>query len=134
MKGKVLGFDQARNCGIISGADGKRYSFCFAEWKTTYTPQPGIEVDFISNSDIAQEVYSVSGITDATSKKLVLYCSHFFRNIWRPQILPWIQKTRVDNANYFFGRNYFFSHTDINYWINRFYRSNFICCKADFRI
>ena len=46
MKGTILDFTIQTNAGIISGDDGKRYSFAGAEWKDTAHPVKGMVVDF----------------------------------------------------------------------------------------
>ena len=59
MQGKILGYDAASHTGAISGHDGKRYKFVFAEWKSPGTPQKGAVVDFVADGDNATEIYLV---------------------------------------------------------------------------
>ena len=47
MKGKVLDFSIQQSSGVISGDDGKRYTFVASEWKSNdINPAQGVEVDF----------------------------------------------------------------------------------------
>lgn len=46
MKGKILDFSIQTNTGLISGEDGKRYSFSGSEWKEATSPVRGQAVDF----------------------------------------------------------------------------------------
>ena len=47
MDGKILDYDFERNIGVISGADGQRYSFIGGEFKSKVgPPRNGMNVDF----------------------------------------------------------------------------------------
>lgn len=49
MKGTLLDFNIQLNEGVISGEDGKRYSFFGSEWKEHVSPARGQQVDFAVN-------------------------------------------------------------------------------------
>ena len=55
MKGTLLEFNTHLNEGIISGEDGRRYSFFDSEWKDHIAPVRGQHVDFAVN-DLNQAV------------------------------------------------------------------------------
>jgi len=47
MDGKILDYDFDRHIGVISGTDGKRYSFTGGEFKSkSGPPRAGMAVDF----------------------------------------------------------------------------------------
>lgn len=60
MKGTILDFSVQSNTGIISGDDGKRYSFAGAEWKDSAPPVKGMTVDFEPKENLATSVYVMS--------------------------------------------------------------------------
>lgn len=63
VKGTMLDFTVQTNTGIISGDDGKRYSFQGAEWKEAGKfPTKGLRVDFVPQGGNAFAVYDVSGV------------------------------------------------------------------------
>lgn len=55
MKGTVLDF-QGQG-GVISSAEGKRYTFSAQSWKGLSEPQPGMAVDFVEQGRVATEIY-----------------------------------------------------------------------------
>ncbi len=58
MKGTVLDFSIQENHGVISGDDGKRYSFSGSNWKLERSPSQGIRVDFeINEQNQAINIY-----------------------------------------------------------------------------
>lgn len=57
MKGKVLDFSLDQSEGLISGDDGKRYTFRGKEWKAKTIPATGDRVDFDSEGKLAIGVY-----------------------------------------------------------------------------
>ena len=61
MKGRLLGFSVQTNSGIISGDDGKRYTFIGAQWRETTIPQRGMYVDFEVQDTEALGVYRAVG-------------------------------------------------------------------------
>lgn len=58
MEGIVLGVDAEE--GVIRTADGTRYKFRMADWKSPRPPQPRDRVDFIVEEQYAREVYLFS--------------------------------------------------------------------------
>jgi TM2 domain-containing membrane protein YozV len=60
MKGRVLDFIIQTNSGIISGDDGRRYSFSGAEWRETMPPRRGMLVDFDASEGLASAVYRIA--------------------------------------------------------------------------
>jgi TM2 domain-containing membrane protein YozV len=71
MKGQVLDFSIQSNGGVITGADGQRYTFTGAEWKGTGSPQRGMSVDFEVDGTQAKSVYLALGAAVAGSKNKV---------------------------------------------------------------
>ena len=61
MKGRLLDFSIQTNSGIISGDDGKRYTFIGAQWRETTIPQRGMYVDFEVQDTEALGVYHAVG-------------------------------------------------------------------------
>jgi len=61
MKGQVLEFSVQTNSGVISGADGSRYTFAGSEWKGDNSPMRGMSVDFDSDGTNAVAVYKALG-------------------------------------------------------------------------
>jgi phage shock protein PspC (stress-responsive transcriptional regulator) len=61
MKGTVLDFSIQTNAGLISGEDGKRFSFVGSEWKESAHPAKGMVVDFEPRENLAVGIYFVSG-------------------------------------------------------------------------
>ncbi|MCC0805106.1 DUF805 domain-containing protein [Methylobacterium sp. W2] len=60
MKGKVLAVAGAGAPGVISGEDGRRYSFAITDMRTSH-PYVGQEVDFQAEGDLARDVYAIGG-------------------------------------------------------------------------
>ena len=46
MKGQLLDFSVQKNEGVISGADGTRYTFGGSEWRGDAQPNRGAWLDF----------------------------------------------------------------------------------------
>ncbi len=61
MKGNVLDYSVQTNSGVITGADGGRYSFSGSEWKGDVPPSRGVVVDFDANGANAVAVYRAIG-------------------------------------------------------------------------
>lgn len=58
MKGQILDFSLQNSSGLITGEDGKRYTFNSAEWKEQGLPTKGMTVDFdLTESGEAVGVY-----------------------------------------------------------------------------
>lgn len=68
MKGAILDFSTNSNSGVISGDDGKRYTFVGAEWKATGLPSTGQRVDFAPADESAQAIYADQPATGGKSK------------------------------------------------------------------
>jgi len=61
MKGHVLDFSVQTNTGVISGADGSRYTFSGSQWKGDTPPVRGMLVDFDMQGANAVAVYRAIG-------------------------------------------------------------------------
>ena len=61
MKGNILDYSVQANSGIISGADGSRYSFIGSEWNEATVPSRGMSVDFDVQGKKAIAVYRAVG-------------------------------------------------------------------------
>ena len=57
MKGQILDFSVQKNEGVISAADGARYTFSGSEWKGDVQPNRGMWVDFEAQENNAIGVY-----------------------------------------------------------------------------
>lgn len=57
MQGRVLYYTAQTETGIISGNDGKRYTFAPIEWKDTILPARGMNVDFEIQEGEARAIY-----------------------------------------------------------------------------
>jgi TM2 domain-containing membrane protein YozV len=62
MRGQILSYSPESGSGLISGSDGKRYSFKGTEYHgNVLTIRPGMEVDFETHEDgAATEVFPVA--------------------------------------------------------------------------
>ena len=72
MKGRLLDFSIQNNLGIISGNDGKRYSFVGSEWRALSTPSAGMIVDFEVRGSDAANVYvdPASAVLEGSKSKV----------------------------------------------------------------
>ena len=61
MKGQILDYSVQTNSGVISGADGSRYTFVGSEWKGDSNPTRGMSVDFEQRDGSAVGVYTSLG-------------------------------------------------------------------------
>lgn len=62
MQGKILEYDIQKSTGLISGNDGKRYSFINSEWRSKNShPVQNMSVDFAINGESATEIYVING-------------------------------------------------------------------------
>ena len=64
-KGSILDFKVQSNSGIISGDDGRRYSFAGAEWRDANFPVRGSRVDFEVREGKAVSIY-IAGFSPAS--------------------------------------------------------------------
>lgn len=60
MKGRILGFDENKQIGLLRGDDGNRYPFKKEEWQDNDSiPTSGLEVDFSAENNIAKDIYPI---------------------------------------------------------------------------
>jgi TM2 domain-containing membrane protein YozV len=65
MRGHVLGVDTRTGEGMITGEDGKRYSFRPPDWAHRGEPAVGLYVDFEATESRALSIFPVPGATNA---------------------------------------------------------------------
>lgn len=78
MKGTILNFDKTLDAGVISGADGKRYTFNAGDWRSEVELRAGREVDFEAVDNKAVDIYSESKSVTGGSKKIPAALLAFF--------------------------------------------------------
>ena len=61
MRGQVLGVDTRTGDGIVTGDDGRRYSFKPADWADRGEPAVGMLVDFETHENRALSIFPVPG-------------------------------------------------------------------------
>jgi TM2 domain-containing membrane protein YozV len=61
MKGQVLDYAVQTNSGLISGEDGKRYTFNGSDWNMDTVPVRGMTVDFVPEGESAIAIYKATG-------------------------------------------------------------------------
>ena len=61
MRGQILGVDAKRGEGLITGDDGRRYSFRPDDWAGQGGPAVGLLVDFQVDQDRATSIFAVPG-------------------------------------------------------------------------
>lgn len=61
MRGQVLGVDSRTGDGIVTGEDGRRYSFKPLDWAARGEPAIGMEVDFETHESRALSIFPVPG-------------------------------------------------------------------------
>ncbi len=57
MQGRVLYYIAQTESGVITGSDGKRYTFVASEWKDTVPPTRGLNVDFDIQEGEVKAIY-----------------------------------------------------------------------------
>ncbi|HKR24660.1 MAG TPA: TM2 domain-containing protein [Allosphingosinicella sp.] len=62
MRGQVLGVDTRTGDGMVSGDDGRRYSFTPADWAHRGEPAVGMYVDFEAEESRALSIFPVPGM------------------------------------------------------------------------
>ena len=68
MKGHILSYSVQANSGVITGDDGKRYSFTGTDWMEPEPPQRGMPVDFETDGANALAVYrALSGGAESST-------------------------------------------------------------------
>ena len=65
MRGQVLGVDTRTGDGIVTGDDGRRYSFKPADWADRGEPAIGMYVDFEIHENRALSIFPVPGMAPA---------------------------------------------------------------------
>ena len=71
MKGKILDYNIQESTGVISGDDGKRYTFSTLQWKSNKSPIINQLVDFSINEDKAEAVYLQQNNSDSSKSKII---------------------------------------------------------------
>lgn len=61
MRGQVLGVDTRTGDGIVTGDDGRRYSFKPLDWADRGEPAVGMQVDFETHENRALSIFPVPG-------------------------------------------------------------------------
>ncbi|HEX8513294.1 MAG TPA: TM2 domain-containing protein [Allosphingosinicella sp.] len=61
MRGQVLGVDTRTGDGIVTGEDGRRYSFKPLDWAARGEPAVGMAVDFETHESRALSIFPVPG-------------------------------------------------------------------------
>jgi TM2 domain-containing membrane protein YozV len=61
MRGQVLGVDTRTGDGIVTGEDGRRYSFKPLDWAAQGEPAVGMQVDFETHESRALSIFPVPG-------------------------------------------------------------------------
>jgi TM2 domain-containing membrane protein YozV len=61
MRGQVLGVDTRTGDGIVTGEDGRRYSFKPLDWADRGEPAVGMQVDFETHENRALSIFPVPG-------------------------------------------------------------------------
>ena len=67
MRGQVLGVDTRTGDGIVTGEDGRRYSFRPADWADRGEPAVGMQVDFETAENRALSIFPVPGTVPAVA-------------------------------------------------------------------
>jgi TM2 domain-containing membrane protein YozV len=70
MRGQVLGVDTRTGDGIVSGDDGRRYSFRPADWAHRGEPAIGMHVDFEPQESRALSIFPVPGTSPAPAPRV----------------------------------------------------------------
>ena len=65
MRGQVLGVDTRTGVGIVTGDDGRRYSFTPTDWAHRGEPAVGMYVDFETSENRALTMFPVPGMPTA---------------------------------------------------------------------
>ena len=100
MKGTLLEFNTHLNEGIISGEDGRRYSFFDSQWKDHIAPVRGQHVDFAVN-DLNQAV-AIYLIAESQSRSSVnsIKMTHQIQAEDSYTILDWTIKCLKNYVNF----------------------------------
>ncbi|MEA1672507.1 TM2 domain-containing protein [Nitrospirillum sp. BR 11163] len=77
MLGTILSYSTHTGDGVISGADGQRYTFRRNDWRSEAEPVNGRKVDFVGVDGVAQQIYAVAS-PPMEKNKLVACLLAFF--------------------------------------------------------
>lgn len=101
MKGTLLEFNTHLNEGVISGDDGRRYSFFDSEWKDHIAPVRGQHVDFaINDLNQAVAIYLVADSQSFGSSVNNIRTSHQKQVEESYTILDWAIKCLKNYVNF----------------------------------
>jgi TM2 domain-containing membrane protein YozV/cold shock CspA family protein len=78
MRGKVLHFNASLGTGVISGDDGKRYSFTAADIVSGGVLPAGTSVDFEAGEGVATAIYVVPSVIGEKNKWIAALLAFFF--------------------------------------------------------
>ncbi len=78
MKGNVLNYDITLKSGLISGADGNRYTFSVDDWKSQMEIRSGRNVDFDIVDKTATDIFPDSKSVTGGSQKIPAALLAFF--------------------------------------------------------
>jgi len=78
VKGKILNYEVTTKSGVISGDDGKRYTFTSSDWKSTVVPKAGSKIDFAAHEGAAKDIYTDSISIGPGAKRLTAALLAFF--------------------------------------------------------
>lgn len=84
MQGEILGFDSGDDTTVILGKDGKRYKFSRHAWKEANMVEKGMEVDFNTIDQKAEDVYLVK---DNSKNGWLANMSKFEKYFWATILL-----------------------------------------------
>jgi len=82
MKGTVLDFKDDTGAGVISGEDGRRYSFASAQWQADTEVKAGMAVDFVVAGSQAVAIYLDKSLPSGSSKKVAAALFAFFFGVF----------------------------------------------------
>lgn len=77
MRGQIMDYDLKKGEGLISGEDGKRYTFDMSEWEQQTMPARGQRVDFDAGEGVALKVYTLTSASGDKSKIVAALLAFF---------------------------------------------------------
>ncbi len=80
MRGQVLGVDTRSGQGMVSGEDGRRYSFTQQDWAAGGEPAIGMQVDFETDQSRAVSIFPVPNAAPAPAATSTAAHINFDRN------------------------------------------------------
>lgn len=91
MKGKILDFNLQAGEGVISGADGERYTFKNSEWRSSDThPAQNIEVDFSVEDGQAKAIYVDTPVVTTSSNSNANTAKYIYIGYLAGLIIPFV--------------------------------------------